>query len=136
MTLHDELRETAIALSELEVRRARLLARLMSEELRGGDVSRVSQTLSPLGSRNHIAAVKRRIAEEREAGEPPGTRGAFVAKRQFLLTQEALAEELGRGTHGAAARLAKVARKTLPANAEQSEDGYYEQALAQMRGAR
>jgi hypothetical protein len=71
----------------------RYFARLVADEIRGRDVSLVSQATSPLGSRKHCAAVRRRITEH-DAGERPIS-GASINGRRFLLTQEALAEELG-----------------------------------------
>lgn len=50
----------------------------------------VSQHGSPLGSRAHRAAVLRRV--ERQEG------GAAIAKRKFLLSRDALKEELDRST--------------------------------------
>lgn len=52
----------------------------------------VSQTGSPLGARRHAAAVRRRL----ERGE----RGAGMAGRKFLLSSEALAEELAKTDKG------------------------------------
>ncbi len=127
MTLHEELLETITA---LELKRAKLIARITAEELRGGDPRRVGQETSPLGRRKHIAAVKRRIAEETEAGEAPGSRGAYVSGRRHLLTQEALAEELGRGSRGAGCRVVKASRRPVPANDDAALE---EQLLAQMR---
>lgn len=48
----------------------------------------LDQSASPLGSRRHCTAVKRRIAR----GEP----GAAIVGRKHLLSPEALSEELGR----------------------------------------
>lgn len=48
----------------------------------------VCQSESPLGPRRHIAAVRRRLRA--------GTEGAGQAGRKYLLSPEALAEELGR----------------------------------------
>jgi hypothetical protein len=131
MTLHEELHETIAA---LELKRAKLMARLVAEELRGGDPRRVGQESSPLGRRIHIAAVKRRIVEETEAGEAPGTRGAFVAGRRYLLTQEALADELGRGTR--ACKVAKAKARPMPARTSPANDddaAFEAQLLAQWR---
>jgi len=50
------------------------------------DEGMVSQTGSPLGPRRHAEAVKRRIAT--------GAPGAAKVGRRYLLTQDALAEEL------------------------------------------
>jgi hypothetical protein len=49
---------------------------------------------SPLGSREHCAAVRRRLAEF-AAGERLFA-GAVIEGRRFLLSQEAIAEEIGR----------------------------------------
>lgn len=54
-----------------------------------------SQYGSPLGPRTHRAAVNRRI--ERSEG------GAHIVKGRFLLTQQALQEELNRETHASVA---------------------------------
>jgi len=72
----------------------RYFARLVAAELRGADVSLVSGATSPLGARRHNAAVRRRIAEH-AAGELPISGASKVGKTHYL-TQEALAEELGR----------------------------------------
>lgn len=48
----------------------------------------IPQTRSPLGNRRHIAAVRRRLA----AGEP----GATQVGRKYLLTRDAMDQELGR----------------------------------------
>lgn len=132
MTLQDELRALAEQEVEISVRKAKVISRLMAQELRGGDVRRVAQDLSPLGPRQHIAAARRRIHEEQEAGELPGTRGAYHVKRKYWLTQEALAEELARVT-------ARAERKPVPvrvANDEDDPEALEERALAQMRGER
>lgn len=50
----------------------------------------VSQGESPLGSRRHCAAVRRRI----DRGQP----GASIVGRRHLLSREALAEELSTAT--------------------------------------
>lgn len=71
----------------------RYFARLVADEITGRDVSLVSQATSPLGSRKHCAAVRRRIAEH-AAGER-AISGASIVGRRCLLTQEALAEEMG-----------------------------------------
>lgn len=48
----------------------------------------VSQSESPLGPRRHIAAVRRRLSA--------GNDGAGQSGRKYLLSPEAIAEELGR----------------------------------------
>lgn len=70
----------------------RQLRRIVREETRGQDPSWVDQTLSILGNRKHIAAVRRRLA-----ATPPEP-GARVVGRRYLLSQEAIAEELGRAS--------------------------------------
>lgn len=138
MTLQEELRELTEQEVALGIKRARIISRIMAEELRGGDPRRVGQATSPLGRRIHIEAVKRRLSEERENGELPGTRGAFVSPngRTFLLTQEALAEELGRGSGPALARVERSRPRPAPANDEADESVLEERLLAQMRGGR
>ncbi len=68
----------------------RQLRRIVREETRGKDPSWVDQSLSVLGNRKHIAAVRRRLS-----ADPPEL-GARVDGRRYLLSQEAIAEELGR----------------------------------------
>lgn len=99
-------------------------------KLRGSDRGRIGQDKTPLGRRKHIEAVRRRIREEEDAGEAPGTRGAFIVKRRYLLTEAALAEELGRGSRGAGCRVIKAPRRPVPANDDAALE---EQLLAQMR---
>ncbi len=62
------------------------IAVAVAAELRAGDVKMTDQAGSPLGRRRHIAAVRRRVA----TGEP----GACIVARRYLLSPEALAEEL------------------------------------------
>lgn len=50
----------------------------------------VDQSSSPLGSRRHIAAVRRRMTL--------GSDGAAQVGRRFLLSRDALTEELGRAS--------------------------------------
>ncbi len=78
----------------------------------------VAQHGSPLGPRNHRAAVKRRM----ERGEG----GATIIGRRYLLTHEALASELSLPVP--ARKLAKPARPDL--------DKIKQDALAAMRAAR
>ena len=132
MTLQDELRELAEQEVQISVRKAKVISRLMAAELRGGDPRLIGQELSALGARRHIAAVKRRLREESNMGEAPGTRGAFIYGRRHLLTQEALADELGRDT-------ARAERKPMPvpvANDDDDPEALEERLLAQMRGER
>jgi hypothetical protein len=65
----------------------RIVARVV-EQLRGGTPGMIDQAASPLGSRRHCSAVKRRVAR--------GEAGAAVVGRRHLLSPEALGEELGR----------------------------------------
>ncbi len=65
----------------------RLAARVV-ERLRAGEPGMVEQGASPLGTRRHCAAVRRRL----DHGEP----GAAIVGRRHLLSATALAEELGR----------------------------------------
>lgn len=99
---------------------ARRVARIVAEELRGGDPSLVEQANSPLGSRRHIDAVKRRMA----AGQP----GASHVGRRYLLSQEALGEELGRAS-GRRMALAKTDGKTVQQRAK-------DEMLARLRAVR
>ncbi len=64
--------------------RLTLCPRLVAEEIAQGDL--VPEQTSPLGAPRHCAAVKRRMS----AGE----HGACIVGNVFLLTREALAEEL------------------------------------------
>jgi hypothetical protein len=67
----------------------RLAARVVSR-LRDGEPGMVDQAASPLGARRHCAAVKRRLAR--------GEGGAANVGRRFMLTPEALHEELERAS--------------------------------------
>lgn len=75
---------------------ARLVAHALLDELRGGDT--IAQHGSPLGSRRHRAAVTRRIAEfsARQRSE----RDAWIIGREYLLSREALEEELAHASRG------------------------------------
>jgi hypothetical protein len=79
--------QTLIALSpeDLEAIVARAVRRALNT---AADDGMISQTGSPLGPRRHADAVKRRLA----AGLP----GAAKVGRRYLLTPDALAEELSR----------------------------------------
>lgn len=70
----------------LAERLAPKVAEILRREQRAPEL--VSQTDSPLGPRRHCAAVRRRMG----AGEG----GASKVGRRYLLTREALAEELHR----------------------------------------
>lgn len=80
------------------------LAARVAERLREGEPGMVEQTRSPLGSRRHCGAVRRRVAR----GEP----GAAIVGRRHLLTPEALAEELTRVS----------SRKIMPEPGESAAD--------------
>ncbi len=106
----------------------RYFARLVAAEIRGADVSLVSQATSPLGARLHNAAVRRRMAEHAR-GELPISGASKVGKRYFL-TQEALAEELGRDKGPGVAK-AKRAPKDDESGDEQAA---YDTLMARYRG--
>jgi hypothetical protein len=78
--------QTLIALSpeDLEI----IVARAVRKALNTATDGMISQTDSPLGPRRHADAVKRRIA----AGLP----GAAKVGRRYLLSPDALQEELSR----------------------------------------
>ncbi len=65
------------------------IAERVVERLGAG--AHVDQSRSPLGSRRHHAAVRRRLAR--------GLPGAAIVGRRHLLSSEALAEELARAGH-------------------------------------
>lgn len=67
---------------------ADLIAERVWLRFQQGTPGMLDQTRSPLGNRRHCNAVKRRVA----AGEP----GAARVGRRYLLTPDALAEELHR----------------------------------------
>lgn len=134
LSRREELQQSCAELAQrLEIQRAELQAEILLERLRHGDARRVRQNKSPLGPRKHIDAVKRRVAEEQEAGEMPGTRGAYIIGRVYWLTQEALDEELGRGSARSGVKLAKGPRRPLPANDDADEGALEERILGQMR---
>jgi hypothetical protein len=64
---------------------------MVRAELRGVDPSWVDQHMSVLGNKRHIAAVRRRLNAD---PQEPGAR--WDGYRKYLLSQEAIAEELGR----------------------------------------
>lgn len=74
----------------------------------------LDQEFSPLGSRRHIAAVRRRIARRKPGSELD----AVVVGRRYLLTVDALAEEYFRPARGRL-RLTRALRalsRARPAN--------------------
>jgi hypothetical protein len=81
---NDALLEAAEVLADMVA--ARVVERLGAPSSTGMQ----SQTDSPLGPRRHCAAVRRRIRD----GEP----GAQIVGRSFLLSREALEDELSRAT--------------------------------------
>lgn len=74
---------------------AETVAERVAEKLRGTCNDMVDQSTSRLGPRRHIAAVRRRLA----AGLP----GAARMGRTFLLSQEALREEMATAGRSAGA---------------------------------
>ncbi len=105
----------------------RYFAKLVAAELRGADVSLVSQSTSPLGARLHNAAVRRRIAEHAR-GELAISGASVVGKRHYL-TQEALAEELGRASGPTVAKT-----KGRPATPDGDEQAAYDATMSRYRG--
>jgi hypothetical protein len=79
----------------------RVVARL-SADLPGW----VDQAGSPLGPRRHIEAVRRRVAR--------GLGGASVVGRRYLLSPEAMAEELASVTRRASRSRSRATRTTSP----------------------
>jgi hypothetical protein len=71
---------------------AQRVAAIVVTRLREGEPGMIDQSASPLGARRHCAAAKRRMAR----GEP----GAAKVGRRYLLSREALREELGRRPGG------------------------------------
>lgn len=65
---------------------AREIAREVVRELRAGELDMIDQSASPLGRRRHLAAVRARVS----AGAP----GAAIVGRRYLLSREAVAQEL------------------------------------------
>lgn len=107
----------------------RYFARLVADELRGGDISLVSQSTSPLGARRHNAAVRRRIAEH--ARGELAISGASIVGRRHMLTQEAVAEEMGRREKGPA--LAKAKRRATAATEASDEQSTYDAVMGRYR---
>jgi hypothetical protein len=69
---------------------AHRVAAIVVAQLREGPPGMVDQNASPLGPRRHCAAAKRRMAR--------GEAGASKVGRRYLLSPEALSEELGRAS--------------------------------------
>jgi len=82
---------------------ADLVAERVVRRLRDDRNGWIDQSASPLGSRRHCAVVRRRVAA--------GDSGACKVGRRFLLTQEALAEELT--ASGAHSRKNRSLKETL-----------------------
>lgn len=62
------------------------IAEKVLDRLRDGGLGWFDQSASPLGSRRHIATVRRRVSS--------GKSGAVIIDRRHLLSREALSEEL------------------------------------------
>lgn len=78
------------------IRFRKRLKQIALEELHGQDPRWVDQSMSKLGPRVHIAAVRRRLAAAGpDAVTAPGARWDR-RKRLYFLNQEAIAEEIGR----------------------------------------
>lgn len=109
---------------------------IVASELRGDDPSWVDQNNSALTRRIHIDAVKRRLAKASAEGVSPRFLGARVQGRRFLLSQEAMAEEIGdREAKGAAKARARKASLEL-AKAEAEPTPAYQDALNAMQAVR
>lgn len=122
------LRQIADALVEslLDTKAAKQFAKIVAMELRGEDPGWVPQSNSVLGPRVHCRAVRRRIAENKPGAKMRGT-------KVFLLSQEAIAEELGNLTDRARRP------KRLPSDGKPAEPDPVEElhdALARVRGKR
>lgn len=107
----------------------RYFVRLVADELRGRDVSLVPGSTSPLGVRKHNAAVRRRLAEH-ERGELPISGASIVNKRHYL-TQEALAEELGRPS---GPTVVKAKRRGPDGSPDDEEQAAYEGVMSRYKG--
>lgn len=135
----DGLDLTAVleALTEFFNARDRHLARVIAAELRGEDPRLVDQACSPLLGRNkHIAAVKRRIHEADARCVPSLTLGAQRIGRRFLLTQEALAEEIGKLSRAVTAKAKLRAILRRGPDAVEDSDPTFVRALERARAAR
>jgi hypothetical protein len=96
------------------------LRRLLVEAFRmatGNDPGLIDQRSSPLGRLRHCAAVRRR--QKNNEG------GAFIVGRRYLLTQEALTEELARLSQREppAKETARSARAALEAKLKAARGG-------------
>jgi hypothetical protein len=111
---------------------------IVASELRGEDPSWVDQAHSALTPRIHIAAAKRRLAEASAQGVSPRFLGVDVRGRRYLLSQEAMAEEVGRreAKGVAKARARKQTLELAKAEAEAGESAAYREALAAMQAVR
>lgn len=113
------------------------LQRLIDAEPEGVDVRWVDQTLSPLGRRVHIAAVRRRLADAEARGVSYREVGAAYdpGKGLYTLSQESLAEEIGHRTaRGMAKARAKRHEKRLDEMVDDtSEDEAYRRVVQQLR---
>lgn len=99
----------------------KLMFRHAERSLPTESVCFIDQQFSPLGPRNHVAAVKRRVAErharELVAGRPPGVElDAAIIGRRHLLSLAALTEEYfrdgpGRGPRPKGSRLVRTNSK-------------------------
>lgn len=117
--------------------RDRHLAQVIAAELRGEDPRLVDQACSPLLGRNkHIAAVKRRCADAESRGLPSLTAGAQRIGRRFLLTQEALAEEIGKQSRATVAKAKLRAVLRRGPDAVEDTDPTFVRALERARAAR
>lgn len=119
------------------LRGLRALRRLVDAEPQGVDPRWVDQANSTLGRRIHIDAVKRRIEAARVRGVNSRELGAMVDGRRYLLSQESMAEELGRrAAQGAEkARMRKASRALADAMANADESQTYRDALAALQQA-
>lgn len=101
----------------IDQRKAVVVAHLelaFAELARSVESGWIDQEFSPLGSRRHIAAVRRRMARR----QPGAELDAFVIGRRYLLSIDAVAEEYFRPARGRL-RLKRALRallRTEPAN--------------------
>lgn len=93
------------------------------------------QRKSPLGSRKHREAVKRRVADAESQGISPIELGAAIDGETFYLTEEAMAEELGERTRASLAR-SKGAAPVANDTASPDDEAAFQAALARGRRAR
>jgi hypothetical protein len=94
------------------------------------------QRKSPLGSRKHREAVKRRVAEAESQGISPIELGAAIDGETFYLTEEAMAEELGERTRASLARSKGAALPVANDIGSPDEEAAFQAALARGRRAR